>query len=335
MRHIKIGITHGDINSTNYEIVMKVLSDQKVFEGKTFIVYGSPKVAAYHRKNTDLQNFNFNLISNADEAANKRPNIINCVSEEIRVDAGSATNEAGMATIDAMQAAVNDLKNNKIDILITMPINKESVHAAGFDFTSNTNFLAKEFGSTQQLEILVNSSIKACFVSNNSYISQISKSITKDAILEKIVAFNDALRSDFGKDKPKIAVLTLNSVLGEEEKEQIIPAIEEAKNNGFICVGPYFPEAFFANAEYSKFDGVLAMYRDQIAVPFKAISYEDAISYTSGLPKICVAPSMIVDYASVDKNKADGNPLLQAIFAACDILDSRESFIEITKNQLK
>lgn len=335
MKHIKIGITQGDINSTNYEVIMKALSDQKIYDGKTIIVYGSSKVAAYHRKNIELQNFNFNLISNADEAAPKRPNIINCVSEEIRVDAGSVTNEAGMATIDALQAGVNDLKNNKIDILISMPINKESIRTAGFDFTSTTNYLAKEFGSTQQMDFYVNSAIKACYVSNNPYISQISKSITKDSILEKIVACNDALRSDFCIDKPKIAVLTLNAELGDEEKNQIIPAIEEAKNTGFTCVGPYFSESFFANAEYTKFDCVLAMYRDQIVVPFKAISYEDSISYTSGLAKICVVPSMTVNYASVDKNQAEETPLLQAIFAACDIYQNRESYAEITKNQLK
>lgn len=335
MRHVKIGITHGDINGIGYEVIMKVLADQKIYDGKTIIVYGSPKAAAYHRKSLDLQNFNFNLINSVDEAAPKRPNIINCVEEEVRVDAGMSTADAGKAAMKALQIATEDLKNGKIDILITMPVNRENIKLAGIDFKSHTDFLAKTFGTTQHSELLINNLMKVCYVSSASSFSAMIKTITKDAILEKIVALNDSLRCDFCVERPKIAVLSLNSEKGEEEKNIISKAVEEAKANGFVTVGPILPEQFFADAEYVKFDGVVGMYRDQVVVPFRTLSYEESVEYSLGLPKVCVSPSMSVEYSLVDKNSAVVTPLLQAIFCACDLLEHREEFAELTKNRLK
>lgn len=335
MRHVKIGITHGDINGIGYEVIMKVLSEQKIFDGKTIIVYGSPKVAAYHRKDLDLQNFNFNLITSADEAAPKRPNIINCISEDIRVDAGMSTNEAGTAAVKALNVALDDLKNGKIDILVTMPVNKENVQASGVEFKNHTEYIAKTLGTTQHSELFVNDALKVCYVTNSQTVSQISKTITKDAILQKIVALHDSLQVDFGVQKPKIAVLALNGVAGDEEKNIISKAVDEAKANGFVTVGPVFAEQFFETAEYSKFDGVLGMYREQVVPVFKAMSYDESYCFSLGLPKICVSPAMNVDYANVEKKCSEATPLFQAIFSACDLLETREKYTELVKNKLK
>lgn len=335
MRHVKIGITQGDINGIGYEVIMKVLSEQKIYDGKTFIVYGSPKAAAYHRKSLDLQNFNFNLITSVDEAAPKRPNIINCVEEDIRVDVGMSTDVAGKAAMKALQAAVEDLKNGKLDILITMPVNKANVCQSGVDFKNHTEFLAKAFGTTQHSELFVNDAMKVCYVSNSQLISQTAKSITKDAVLEKIVALNDSLVADFGIQKPRIAVLSLNSEKGDEETNVISKAVSDANANGFVTVGPVYPEQFFTNAEYAKYDGIVGMYRDQVVVPFKALSYDDSYLYSAGLPKVCVSPAMSCGYDMVEKNKADETPLLQAIFSACDLLETREHYSELVKNRLK
>lgn len=335
MRHVKIGITHGDINGIGYEVIMKVLAEQKIYDGKTFIVYGSPKVAAFHRKNLDLQNFNFNLINSADEAAPKRPNIINCIAEDVRVDAGMSTNDAGSAAVKALQVALDDLRNGKIDILITMPVNKDNIKASGIDFQNHTEFIAKELGTTQQLELFVNDAMKICYVSSPSQISQVSKAIAKDAILGKIVALHDSLREDFGVQKPKIAVLSLNAVAGDEEKNIIAPAVSEAKASGFVTVGPVNMETFFESAEYKKFDGVIGMYREQVVPLFKALSYDESYCFSLGLPAICVSPAMGVDYASVEKHCSEPAPLLQAIFSACDLLERRETYSELVKNKLK
>lgn len=335
MKHIKIGITQGDINGVGYEVIMKVLAEQKMYEGKTVIVYGSPKVAAYHRKSLDLQNFNFNLITTADEAAPKRPNIINCVEEEVRVDVGTATADAGKAAIKALSRAIEDLKADKIDVLIPMPVNKESMRAAGVDFSNHTEYLAKAFGTNQHSELFVNGLMKLCYVSKATNVSQVAKTITKDAVLEKIVALNDSLQVDFGVQKPKIAVLALNSEFADEEKGAIAGAISDAKNSGFVVVGPYLAEEFFADALYKKFDGVVGMYRDQVAVPFKAMSYDNSVEFSLGLPKICIAPTMGVGYAQVEKNCAEESPLVQALFTAADLTEKRDEYAQLTKNKLK
>ena len=335
MRHVKIGITHGDINGIGYEVIMKALAEPKIFDGKTIIVYGSPKVAAYHRKDLDLQNFNFNLITSADEAAPKRPNIINCLTEDVRVDAGMSTNEAGTAAIKALNMAVEDLKNGKIDILVTMPVNKENVQASGVEFQNHTEYLAKALGTTQHSELFVNDAMKVCYVSNNQIVSQITKTITKDAILQKIVALHDSLQVDFGVQKPKIAVLALNGVMGDEETNVISKAVEEAKASGFVTVGPILAEQFFESAEYKKFDGVLGMYREQVVPLFKAMAYDESYCFSLGMPKICVSPAMNVDYNKVEKKCSEATPLYQAIFAACDLLETRERYTELVKNKLK
>lgn len=335
MRHIKIGITHGDINGVGYEVIMKVLSEQKIFDGKTIIVYGSPKAAAYHRKSLALQNFNFNLITNADEAAPKRPNIIDCVPGDVKVEAGATSQEAGTAALQALETAVNDLRDGKIDLLVTMPINKESVRMVMPEFKSHTAYLAKVFGTTQHSEMYANEAIRTCYVADTPFVSQVAKSITKDAVLEKIVAMNDSLRMDFGCTKPKIAVLALNSEFGDEEKNTISQAVEEAKSSGFIVSGPFLSETFFDAAEYTRFDGVIGMYRDQVVGPFKALAFDNSISYSLGFPKICVSPALTVNYNQVDKNITEESPLAMAIFAASDLLEKREQYTELTKNQLK
>jgi len=335
MKHVRIGITQGDINGIGYESLMTMLAEQKMYEGKTFIVYGSSKVASFHRKSLDLPNFNFNLITSAEEAAPKRPNIINCVDDEIRVDVGMATVDAGRAALASLRQAVADLKDGKIDILVTLPVDKDVVRSAGIDFTTHTTYMAQALGTTQQIEFFLGEGLAACAVTDETRISKVPQSITKDAIIAKIVAMHDTLCSDFGKVKPKIAVLSLNAEISDEEKNVIIPAIEETKNSGYITVGPYMAENFFTNADYARFDGVVAMYRDQIVTPFMALSYDSSIVYSAGLPYVVASPVMSVGYATVGKNCADDMPLKQAVFAACDILEERERYIELTKNQLK
>ena len=335
MRHLKIGITQGDMNGVGNEVIMKVLSESRIYDGKTFIVYGSSKAAAYHRKSLDLPNFNFNLVASADEAAPKRPNIIDCVTDDLHVEPGMPTAESAKAAFQALKMAGEDLKNGKIDVLVTMPIDKVAIAKAGVDFQNHTEYLAKLFGTTQHAELFVNDAIKVCYVSPAKTIAKVATTITHDAILEKIVALNDSLRVDFCVSKPKIAVLALNSEISDEEKNVIIKAVDDAKASGFLAIGPYLPESFFATGEFKNFDGVIGMYRDQVAIPFKALAYDDSLSFSLGLPKICVSPVMSVDYALVDKNRADESPLTYAIFSSCELLRCREEYAELTKNQLK
>jgi len=340
-QEIRIGITHGDINGIGYEVIMKSLADQRIMENATVIVYGSPKVAAFHRKAIDLPNFNFNLIKTADEAASKKANIINCVDPNIRVEAGTETVEAGEASFLALKMAVADLKENKIDVLVTAPINKHNIHSDSFNFPGHTEYLSKEFGDENALMFLVSPSFRIGVLSGHVPLSQAVKYVTVDNILSKLRVMNTSLIQDFGIRKPRIAVLGLNphsgdkGLIGTEEAEFIVPAINKAREENIMALGAYPPDGFFASGNFLKFDAILAMYHDQGLIPFKALFFEEGVNFTAGLPIVRTSPAHGTAYDLVGKNEANENSFRQAIYMAIDIFNKRREYKFLLKNQLK
>ena len=129
---IRVGISHGDVNGISYEVIIKTLQDQRIFENNTVIVYGSSKVASYHRKIIDANDFNFNLIRKADQAHPRRPNIINLTEEEVKLDTGKSTAIAGELALQSLEMAVSDVLNNHLDVLVTAPINKKNIQSSDF-----------------------------------------------------------------------------------------------------------------------------------------------------------------------------------------------------------
>ena len=320
---------------------MKSLADQRIMENATVIVYGSPKVAAFHRKAIDLPNFNFNLIKTADEAASKKANIINCVDPNIRVEAGTETVEAGEASFLALKMAVADLKENKIDVLVTAPINKHNIHSDSFNFPGHTEYLSKEFGDENALMFLVSPSFRIGVLSGHVPLSQAVKYVTVDNILSKLRVMNTSLIQDFGIRKPRIAVLGLNphsgdkGLIGTEEAEFIVPAINKAREENIMALGAYPPDGFFASGNFLKFDAILAMYHDQGLIPFKALFFEEGVNFTAGLPIVRTSPAHGTAYDLVGKNEANENSFRQAIYMAIDIFNKRREYKFLLKNQLK
>lgn len=338
---IKIGITHGDINGIGYEVIMKALADQRVMENATVIVYGSPKVAAFHRKSIDLPNFNFNLIKSAEEAGKRKANIINCVDPNIRVEAGMETAEAGEASFLALKAAVADLKDGKIDVLVTAPINKHNIHSESFNFPGHTEYLAKEFETAEALMFLVSPYFKVGVLSGHVSLSEAVKNVTVENIITKLRLMNKSLIQDFGIRKPRIAVLGLNphagdkGLIGSEEQDVITPAINKAREEGIMALGPYPPDGFFASDNLLKFDAILAMYHDQGLIPFKSLFFEEGVNFTAGLPIVRTSPAHGTAYDMVGKGIAKENSFRQAIYMAIDIYRKREEYQQLIKNQLK
>lgn len=337
MSKIKIGITHGDINGVSYEIIIKALSDTRLINNFTPVIYGSPKVLAYYKKafNNNIQT---NTINSSDEIKPKDINILNCNSEDIRVEIGKSTEAAGLASYQALEKATEDLKNNKIDVLVTAPINKNNIQAAGFNFPGHTEYLAKEFGGEDHLMILMNEQIKIGVVTGHIPIKDVASTITKELILKKLNVLNETLKSDFVIGKPKIAVLSLNphcgdqGVIGDEETEVIIPAIEEAKEKGILAFGPYPADGFFGAFEFKKFDAVLAMYHDQGLAPFKVIAFEDGVNYTAGLPIVRTSPSHGTAYEIAGENQASEQSFRNALYLAMDIYKNRNEQYHLEKN---
>jgi len=339
MSRLKIGITQGDINGISYEIILKTLSDARVLSNITPIIYGSPKVLAYYKKayNNNLQT---TTITSADKAKSRFVSVINCNSDEIKVEIGKSTEMAGLAAYQALEKAISDLKNNKIDILVTAPINKNNIQEAGFSFPGHTGYLAKEFINDGHLMILMNSVIKIGVVTEHIPISKVAETITKELILQKLEILNDSLKNDFLIRKPRIAVLSLNphcgdkGVIGTDETDKIIPAINQAVENDILAFGPYSADGFFGSMEFKKFDAVLAMYHDQGLAPFKVIAFEDGVNYTAGLPIVRTSPAHGTAYDIAGQNLANEQSFRSALYTAIDIHNNRNFQYDIEKDKL-
>lgn len=340
MDKIKIGITHGDINGISYEVIIKTLSDQRILDFCIPIIYGSPKVLAYYRKAMNANQPNPQLINSIKDVNQRKIYIINCITDTVKVEMGKSTEEAGLYSYQALEKAVQDLKFGELDALITAPINKKNIQTEEFNFPGHTEFLAKEFNAEDHLMLLMNDSMKIGVVTGHIPLSEVSKTISTDLILNKLRVLNNCLKQDFGVRKPKIAVLSLNphagddGLIGNEEKDIIIPAIEAARKDDIMAIGPFPSDGFFGALEFKKFDAVLAMYHDQGLTPFKVLAFEDGVNYTAGLPIIRTSPAHGTAYELAGKGEASEVSFRQALYQAIDIYKNRKNEIDLIKNQL-
>jgi len=339
---IIIGISHGDINGIGYEVILKTLAEAKVLESFIPVIYGSSKAAAFHRKQLDIQGINFNVVNSINEINPKRINIINCVDDEIKVELGRVTEEAGKAALIALERATEDLKSGALQAIVTAPINKKNIQSEKFHFPGHTEYLEEKFGTgTPALMLLINDVMRVAVVTGHIPVKDIAGKITSELIVEKLKVLNESLKKDFTIIKPRIAVLGLNphagdeGVIGDEEQNIIIPALKEADKLGILCSGPYPADGFFGSGNFNKFDAVLAMYHDQGLIPFKTVSMESGVNFTAGLSVIRTSPAHGTGYDIAGQNIASEDSFRQAIYAACDIYKSRIWNAEISANPMK
>jgi len=335
------GISHGDINGIGYEVIIKALMDITANDICIPVVYGSPKVAAYHRKALNINNFSFNNIRSAEEAKSKKANMINCLDDNIRVELGKSTTQGGEAAFISLEKAVTDLKNGKIDILITAPIDKKNIQSDNFHFNGHTEYLKTKAGAEDVLMFMIGESMRIGIATGHIPLAMVPELITSELLIRKVRLMNQSLIVDFRIRKPRIAVLGLNphagdnSLLGKEETDIIIPAIQKVQQEGILAFGPFPADGFFGAGSFSKFDGILAMYHDQGLAPFKALSFDTGVNFTAGLPFIRTSPVHGTAFQIAGKGEASENSFRQSIYLACDIFKNRQMHSEITQNPLK
>lgn len=327
---IRIGITQGDINGVGYEVILKTFAEPLMFELCTPIVYGSPKVAAYHRKAFELPT-NFSIVNSASEAQEGRMSIVNCSDDEVKVEFAKADAESGKAAFAALEKAIEEYKEGLIDVIVTAPINKHTIQSEEFSFPGHTEYIEQKLGDESQkaLMILMKGDFRVALVTGHLPVSQIASHITKELITEKITIFHESLKQDFGISAPRIAVLSLNphagdsGLLGKEEEEIIIPAIQEMVDKGIQCFGPYPADGFMGSDNYTHFDGILAMYHDQGLAPFKALAMDEGVNFTAGLPVVRTSPAHGTAYDIAGKGVAKEDSFRQAIYVAIDVYRNR------------
>ena len=340
-RKVIVGITQGDGNGIGYEVMIKALSDERILEMCTPVIYGSSKIFGFYKKQIhDIENINTNVVTSAKDVHHKRINIVNCLPENVFVEPGQATPESAKAAMTSLSRAVEDVKAGYIDVLVTAPINKRAMSSEGFGYTGHTEYLEKEFGVDEVAMIMVCDRLKVGVLTGHTALKDVPSQITVDKILSKLRLMKKSLQRDFGVDSPKIAVLGLNphcgdgGLLGDEEQNVILPAVKAANEDGIMAFGPYSSDGFFGLANYSKFDAVLAMYHDQGLTPFKALAFEDGVNFTAGLPVVRTSPDHGTAYDMAGRDLADPRSMRSAIYAAIDIFNKRADYDELIENRM-
>ena len=341
MSNIKVGISIGDPNGIGMEVIIKALLDKRILSGITPIIYGSTRVLSYHKKSLDIQDFSPFKVGPVDEAKNDKVNIISCWSDDVNITLGESTSEGGKYAYKSLKAATDDLAKNKIDVIVTAPINKENIQNEEFNFPGHTEFFTEMSNEPDSLMLMVSERLRVGVVSGHEALSQAVKSITKERILTKLRILNQTLIKDFLIVKPKIAVLGLNphagekGAMGKEEIDIITPAVNMANEEGILAFGPYPSDGFFGSENIKNFDAVLAMYHDQGLAPFKALTFGEGVNYTAGLPIIRTSPDHGTAYDITGKNKANESSFRNAIYLAVEIHKNRQLYKEMMQNPLK
>ncbi len=338
-KKIRLGITHGDFNGIGYEIIIKSLEDNRILDFFTPVVYGLSRVMAYNRKNLNLNSFNFNTIHNSVSSRNNKINLVNISEEEIKIEYGKSDPEAGKYAHLALDKAVNDLKHNNIDVIVTAPINKENIQSENFTFPGHTEYFANKFETNDFLMLMVSDTLRIGTVTGHVPLKEVPSLLTEELLINKIEVLENSLKLDFGITKPKIAILGLNPHAGEngnignEENDIITPSIINAKKKGILAFGPFPADGFFAT-EYTKYDAILAMYHDQGLIPFKTLAFNSGVNYTAGLPYVRTSPAHGTAYDMAGKNNASAESMVSAMYLAVDIYRNRARFNEMNKNPL-
>lgn len=336
----KIAVSVGDINGIGYEIIVKTLENKDILDFFTPVIFGSTRHLTFLKNQLDYQSMQFYGIDNPAAALERKINVLNIWKEPAEIEFGTPSETAGKMAYESLKAAAEAVRNGYCDVLVTAPINKKNIQSEAFNFPGHTEYLGETWGGNP-LMFLVSETMKVSLVTQHIPIKEVATTITQELITQKIIAMHDSLIQDFRVRKPKIAVLGLNphsgddGLLGKEEQEIIIPAIQLLYNKGMLVYGPYAADSFFSPSNLQAFDAVLGMYHDQVLIPFKTLCFNDGVNYTAALPFVRTSPDHGVAYDIAGKGIADETSFKEAIFTAIDIFKVRNEYKELTANPLK
>ena len=336
---IKVGISIGDINGIGIEVILKTFSDNRMLDFCTPVLFGSSKLISHHKKALDL-NIPIHGISDIKQIVDHKINLFNIWKEDVQVEFGMPSNEAGKYAYLSLKAAVEALNNNTIDVLVTAPINKDNIQSDDFHFQGHTEYLEAHIDG-ESLMILMTDTLRVGLITGHIPIKDIATTITPELIERKVNIMHNTLVQDFNIRKPKIAILGINphcgdhGVIGDEDDTVVRPTIEKIFSEGKLVYGPFAADSFFGSNSYKSFDGILAMYHDQGLAPFKTLSFGKGVNFTAGLNKVRTSPDHGTAYEIAGKNKASEDSFKTALFTAIEVFKNRQDYQELTSNPLK
>lgn len=344
-QQIKVGITVGDINGIGPELIIRVLREKNINKIFTPVVYGAEEVMEAFAQKMEVEAIKWEVLTAGEEVEEypTKPGgqyLVSCWEEgKYPLEIGRPTAESGEAAFIALQKATEDLRDGKIDALVTNPINKATIQREDFKFPGHTEYFARQFES-RVLMTMVADDLRIALMTGHMPLGRVPhpKVLTKNRIESKLQLFAQSLKQDFGLQKPTIAVLGLNphagenGMLGKEDRDMIAPALESLRERGLLVYGPFPADGFFGTHQHRKFDGTMAMYHDQGLIPFKYIAFDRGVNFTAGLPVVRTSPDHGTAYDIAGKGEAEVGSFREAIFVAKDIALKRTRAVQ---NQLR
>lgn len=336
---IKVGISIGDLNGIGSEIVLKTFEDSRMLDLCTPVIFASAKTVSFLKKKYNIDIF-IQGVDEASEAIDGKVNVVNIWKENVSINFGEEDKKVGEYAFKSLQAATQSLKKGEVDVLVTAPINKHTIHSENFKFPGHTDYLARELKG-ESLMFMITDTLKVGLLTDHVAVKDVAQTITPELIEKKVNTIYKTLKQDFRVQEPKIAVLGINphsgdsGVIGKEDEEVMKPTLEKMRNSGKLVFGPYSADSFFGSGNYKNFDAIVAAYHDQGLIPFKTLSFGNGVNFTAGLDKVRTSPDHGTAYEIAGKNQADHHSFKEAVFKAIDIFRSREEYKELTSNVLK
>ena len=328
-KFLKLGVSVGDPNGIGLEIIIKAFLHQKTLNEFTAIVYSNVEIIEFHLAHLKLD-LEINVIKSISESLNGKLNVFEISSSNFKVDFGKSSRQSGDIAFRSLITASKHIIENKIDCLVTAPIDKNTIQSKNFEFNGHTEYLTKISNKNNSLMLMVHQNLKVGVVTNHLSIAQVAEAISIELILTKIAILEKSLKNDFNIKAPKIALLGLNphagdgGIIGIEEITIIKPAIKIANEKKFMVFGPFPADGFFASEKHKEFDAVLGMYHDQSLIPFKMLSKNQGVNFTAGLQIIRTSPDHGTASDIAGKNKASFKSFMNALYLSKDIYNNRK-----------
>jgi len=328
-KFLKLGVSIGDPNGIGLEIIIKAFSHQKTLNEFIAIVYSNVEIIEFYLAHLKLD-LEINVIKSISESLKGKLNIFEISSSNFKVDFGKSNIQSGDIAFRSLSTATKHSIENKINCLVTAPIDKNTIQSKNFEFNGHTEYLTKISNKNNSLMLMVHQNLKVGVVTNHLSITQVAEAISIELILTKIVILEKSLKNDFNIKNPKIALLGLNphagdgGIIGIEEINIIKPSIKIANEKNFRVFGPFPADGFFASEKHKEFDAVLAMYHDQGLIPFKMLSKNQGVNFTAGLPIIRTSPDHGTASNIAGKNKASFKSFKNALYLSKDIYNNRK-----------
>jgi 4-hydroxythreonine-4-phosphate dehydrogenase len=305
----------------------------------TPVIFANVKIISFVKKTFESTSA-IHGIDTLEQIVVGKINVLNVWRENVDLNFGVNDDAVGKYAIKSFMTATKALKEGKIDVLVTAPINKYNIQSDEFKFPGHTDYLNQELEGNA-LMFMVQDNLRVGLLTDHIPVNDVASHLTEDLIKQKIETIKQSLIQDFSINKPKIAVLGLNphagdgGVIGKEDDTILKPVIKKLFEKGTMVFGPYPADGFFGNSQYEKFDAVIATYHDQGLIPFKTLSFGNGVNYTAGLNKVRTSPDHGTAYDIAGKGIANHNSFKEAVFLAIDIYNSRNQYSEISKKPLK